>query len=100
VGRASALGEGFGIPNLSPDPLERRAGRDHPFPISAGSSWRERDVAHRVGHALTAIPGEKTMGQKEERMGAGAVGVERRRRKEFLEFLEFLEYETQATVQF
>ena len=40
------------------------------------------------------------MGQKEERMGAGAVGVERRRRKEFLEFLEFLEYETQATVQF
>jgi hypothetical protein len=34
-------GEGFGIPNRSPDPLVRRAGRDHPFPISAGSPWRE-----------------------------------------------------------
>jgi hypothetical protein len=27
------LREGFGIPNRSPDPLVRRAGRDHPFPI-------------------------------------------------------------------
>ena len=50
VGRASAVGEGFGIPNRSPDPLVRRAGRDHPLPKSAGSPWRGRDVARRVGH--------------------------------------------------
>jgi len=24
-------------------------GRDHPFPVSAGAPWRERDVARRVG---------------------------------------------------
>ena len=43
-------GESFGIPNRSPDPLVRRVGRDHPFPISAGSFWRKRDVARRVRH--------------------------------------------------
>jgi hypothetical protein len=59
VGRASTVGEGFGIPNRSPDPLVGRAGRDHPFPISAGSPWRERDVARRVGHGGPAIPGGK-----------------------------------------
>jgi hypothetical protein len=45
-----ALGEGFGIPNRPPDPLTRRAGRDPPFPLCAGSLWRERDIARRVGH--------------------------------------------------
>jgi len=50
VGRASAWGQGFGIPTRSPDPLVRRAGRDHPFPVSAGAPWRERDVTRRVGH--------------------------------------------------
>ena len=44
VGRVSGSGEGFEIPNRSPDPLVRRAARYHPFPISAGSPWRERDV--------------------------------------------------------
>ncbi len=33
------LSRGFGIPNQSPDPLVQRAGRDRPFPISAGSPW-------------------------------------------------------------
>jgi hypothetical protein len=55
-------GEGFGIPNRSPDHLVRRAGRDHPIPIFAGSLWRERDVARRVGHGWSAIPGKKTAG--------------------------------------
>jgi hypothetical protein len=43
---------GFGIPNRlgSLDPLVRRVGRDHQFPVYAGSAWRERDIARRVGH--------------------------------------------------
>jgi hypothetical protein len=35
------------------DPLVRRAGRDHPFPVSAGSPWRERECTEfvkSVGH--------------------------------------------------
>jgi hypothetical protein len=56
-------GEGFGIPNRSPDPLVRRAGRDHPFPISSGSPWRERDVARRVGHGC-CHPREKNYGHR------------------------------------
>jgi hypothetical protein len=43
------LSGGFGIPNRSSGPLVR-AGRDHPFPISAGSPWRERHVARRMRH--------------------------------------------------
>jgi len=42
------LSRGFGIPTRSPDPLVQRAGRDHPFPIFAGSPWREREVARRM----------------------------------------------------
>ena len=44
------VSRGFGIPNRSPDPLVQRAGRDHPFPVFAGSPWRERDVARRMRH--------------------------------------------------
>ena len=40
-------GEGFGIPNRSPEPPVRWVDRDHPFPIPADSPWRERDVARR-----------------------------------------------------
>jgi len=49
-------------PTPIPWPLVQRAGRDHPFPIFAGSPWRERDVARRMRHGWPAIPGEKTMG--------------------------------------
>ncbi len=42
------LFRGFGIPNRSTASLVQRAGRDHPFPIFAGSPWRERDLARRV----------------------------------------------------
>jgi hypothetical protein len=42
------LGGGFGFRNRSPDSLVRRKGRYHPFPMSAGSPWRARDVARRV----------------------------------------------------
>ena len=50
------LSRGFGIPNLSPDPLVQRAGRDHPFPIFAGSPWRERKgTSHgRARHGFPA----------------------------------------------
>jgi hypothetical protein len=44
------LFRGFGIPNRSTASLVQRAGRDHPFPIFAGSPWRERDIARRVKH--------------------------------------------------
>ena len=57
---ASALGEDFGIPNRSLDPLARRAGRDHPFPAYAGSPWRARDIARRVRHGWPATPGKTT----------------------------------------
>ena len=36
IGRASALGGGFGTPKRTPYPLVRRAGRDRPFPVSVG----------------------------------------------------------------
>jgi hypothetical protein len=49
-------GEGFGIPNRSPDPLVRRAGQDHPFPISAGSDWRERES--HVGWDTDDLPSQ------------------------------------------
>ena len=55
-------GEGFGIPNRSPDPLVRRAGQDHPCPVSADAPRRERDVARREGHGRPAVPGNKTTG--------------------------------------
>ena len=55
------LSRGF-ISYRSPDPLVQRAGRDHPFPIFAGSPWRERDVARRMRHGWPAMPGKKTMG--------------------------------------
>jgi hypothetical protein len=42
-------GEGFGIPNRSSEPLVRRVGQDHPFPIFSGSPWRESDVARATG---------------------------------------------------
>jgi hypothetical protein len=44
------LFRGFGIPSRSPGPLGQRAGRDHAFPIFAGSPWRERDVARKMRH--------------------------------------------------
>jgi len=44
------LSRGLGIPDRSPEPLVQWASRDHPFPIFAGSPWRERDVAHRIRH--------------------------------------------------
>jgi len=44
------------------DLLVQRAGRDHPFPIFAGSPWRERDVARRMRHGWPAFPGKKTTG--------------------------------------
>ena len=53
------LSRGFWIPNRSPGPLVQRAGRDHPFPIFAGSPWRERDVARRVRHGFPAMPGKR-----------------------------------------
>ena len=57
LGRGSALGRGFGIQNRSLeslDPLARRSGRDHPFPIYAAAPWRERDIARSVGHGRPA----------------------------------------------
>ena len=45
------LFRGFGIPNRSTASLVQRAGQDHPFPIFAGSPWRERDLARRVRHS-------------------------------------------------
>ena len=59
-----------GSPNRSPGPLVQRAGRDHPFPIPAGSPWRERDFARRVGHGSPAIPGGKTTGIEERERGS------------------------------
>jgi hypothetical protein len=69
VGRASASGGGFGIPNQSPDPLVRRAGRDHPFPLSACAPWREWDVARRVGTGDLPSQGKKTTGLNPTRPG-------------------------------
>jgi hypothetical protein len=57
------LSRGFGIPNRSPDPLVQRAGRDHPFPVFAGSPWRERDVARRMRHGDMTSQGEKLRGR-------------------------------------
>jgi hypothetical protein len=71
---ASALAKVSGIPIRSPVCLllqdlvqsslspATRAGRNNPFPISAGSSWRDRDVARRVGHGRPVILGNKTTG--------------------------------------
>ena len=57
-------GEGFGIQNRSPDPLVRRAGRDHPFPISAGSPWRGKGTSH-VGWDTGDLPTrEKNYGHR------------------------------------
>jgi hypothetical protein len=53
------LFRGFGIPNRSTASLVQRAGRDHPFPIFAGSPWRERDLARRVRHGSPTIQGKK-----------------------------------------
>ena len=50
------LFRGFGISNRSTGPLVQRAGRDHPFPIFAGSPWRERKgTSHgRARHGFPA----------------------------------------------
>jgi hypothetical protein len=50
-------GEGFGIPNRSPEPLVRRAGRDHPFLISAGSPGRGKGTSH-VGRDTGDLPSQ------------------------------------------
>ena len=46
-------GEGFGIPNRSPDPLVRRAGRDHPFPRERDS---ERASERERGTVFLGVP--------------------------------------------
>jgi len=56
-------GKGFGIPNRSPDSLVRRAGRDPPFPVSAGSRERDRDVA-RGGTRVTCHHRQKNYGHR------------------------------------
>jgi hypothetical protein len=50
------LGGGFGTPNQSPDPLVRRAGRDHRFPVSACSLWREREFQLLEGGDTGDLP--------------------------------------------
>jgi hypothetical protein len=51
VGRASALGAKVsGSQTDLLNPWYDGRGRAHPFPVSAGAPWRERDVARRVGY--------------------------------------------------